>query len=1065
MHETSSPDDIDSLAEDFISRKRLGERPSIEEYALQYPDWAEEIRELFPTILELELLKSQKSLSSETPGASVGPAPLSRLGDFHIVREVGRGGMGVVYEAVQESLHRRVALKVLGTQLGMTPRQKIRFRREAEAAARLHHTHIVPVYGVGEDRGLQFYAMQFIDGIPLNRLIRAWRTKENVSGQNAESTAGRSDSLTLIEAVQELLQWTSHGKHSAISEPETVTVADPDDGSSIIPSPLMQVGITHRSSSEGAIPQVVVRAKQPEEQQEHAPTSSETSLDRTGSTPQSPRWPRVRRAYWTEIAQLVHDVADGLEHAHHLGILHRDIKPANLLLDVTGSVWITDFGLAKMETHDHTLTRSGEFIGTLRYVAPEQLHGLGDARSDVYSLGLTLFELLTLQPAFTDEPIGQILQRRTRDLPVKPRSIDPQIPQDLETITLKATASDPSHRYQSAHELADDLQRFLEDRPILARPITPIERFWRWSRKNPLIAALGGLSTGLLVTLIGVLGVANYKIGKSADLLKTESQTAILSAEKAEKSAQDAQRERALAVANLQLAMKAFGDITDNVASRGSPVSLIAEEEALVLGESVDVNPADAALLERLLNFYDRFAQQNRTDLTTQMASIQSRIGDTLLRLGRTTEAEQSYTASIKAYEQLRETHQGSVPLQLAQAKVWNRLGVALSQRGQIWQAIGAHQQAVRLLDEPDEQRETFDVQLEIAQSLILSDTVFMRSGMAEVASEVFRDRGNRPPPPPPPEFPRQTERQALPRFPGPPALDVAPRQTLPGQPGRDGQQVAKNSQTGRSAPGFPRGSAPGRRPSPDDLEKGSLRAVQLLQKLRTDHPDHLQVRLLLARAYRNRYYACRFRQRHDEADEDLQTAIDHMTALGEHDPQSPTYRFELADLLCIPPAAAHPTGLDEESISRLERAIGLVEHLLSESPTIPEYQALLGLALRRLATIHSTAGKLDLAEREYRRAVDLQRPLSLRYPSTNFHQVAYVKSLAGLSDLYRQQDRLPESKDCLDRAIGVLQDFLDKRKQDRWMQSFQDELRKRRDNVLEQQQHPSSQIRSSVPL
>ena len=169
MSEATQPHDLDSLAEEFVSRWRLGDHASIEEYARQHPDLAEEIRDLFPTMLELEQLKVHKVSSSGDSAASIGPAPLSQLGDFRIIREVGRGGMGIVYEAVQESLHRHVALKVLGTQMGMSARQKARFRREAEAAARLHHTNIVPIYGIGDDRGLQFYAMQFIEGVPLNR--------------------------------------------------------------------------------------------------------------------------------------------------------------------------------------------------------------------------------------------------------------------------------------------------------------------------------------------------------------------------------------------------------------------------------------------------------------------------------------------------------------------------------------------------------------------------------------------------------------------------------------------------------------------------------------------------------------------------------------------------------------------------------------------------------------------------------------------------------------------------------------------------------------------------------
>ena len=1033
MPEASEQHDLGQLAEEFVSRRRQGERVSIEEYAAQYPDLAEEIRELFPTVIELEQLKIHKVFSSGGPAASIGPVPLHQLGDFRIIREIGRGGMGVVYEAEQESLHRRVALKVLGTQMGMSARQKARFRREAEAAARLHHTNIVPIYGVGEDKGLQFYAMQFIEGVPLNRLIRAWREAAGGESSKTPSTSlSTPGSLTLVGAVHEILKAEAAAEAEVPSGRDTATLADGADDSSTFPSPLMQVQLQDRSATSGP-PRVLV----------HSRVDSAAS---SGGVRQPLALPLARehRAFWNEIVRLVIDVALGLEHAHHLGILHRDVKPANLLLDLTGSIWITDFGLAKMETQDHTITRSGDFIGTLRYVSPEQLHGKADARSDVYSLGLTLFELLTLQPAFADEPLGQIMKRQTRELPRKPRSINPLIPRDLETITLKACAADPAHRYQTAAEFAADLRRFVDDRPIRARPITWVERFWRWSRKNPVIAGLGSVSALLLVSLIGVLGVANYKISqganslkKAADQLQIESGLAKQSATEAKASAQDAQRERELADANLKLALQAFEDIMDNLASRGSPVSLVSEEDASTLSEAVEASPADAVLLERMLEFFNLFAQQNQTDLTAEMAAIRSRIGDIQLRLGRATEAEASYTESAKTYETLRASRPTSIPLLLAHAKAWNRLGVAYSQQGQVMVAFGSHHEACRLLEETQADRDALEVQLELGQSLILADMVFIRSVASEVMSEMFRDMGNRPPPPPG-------------GF-GGERRDPTGNRDDANRPQRG--EGRERSDRGPDA-GRERGPEPDRGPGPTgqrprvDWDKGSLKAVALLEKLWFAHPDQPQVRLLLARAYRNRYYANRRRHIETQANFDLQTAIDHLTALGEADPTSPTYRFELADLLCLPLASSTPQAQDAETVRRLERSIVLSETLLSESPTIPEYQALLGMALRRLASIQQSAHQLDQAESGYRRAIEIQRPLAARFPSTSIHQVAYVKSLSGLSDLDKERGQIAAAQAGLDRAIAVLKDFLTRNGDDRLLKSLQDQLQKRRDKL-----------------
>jgi tetratricopeptide (TPR) repeat protein len=209
--------------------------------------------------------------------------------------------------------------------------------------------------------------------------------------------------------------------------------------------------------------------------------------------------------YYRSVARLGEQVAEALAHAHHQGILHRDIKPANLLLDAGGAAWITDFGLATGEGMEE-LTNTGDVVGTLRYMAPERLQGQGDARADIYSLGLTLYELLTLRPAFDATDRAELVRQITDANPPLPRKLDPRIPRDLETIVLKACARERSRRYATAGEVADDLRRFLGNRPIEARRTPWWEQAWRWCRRNPAIAttsatALAALFVGLGVSL------------------------------------------------------------------------------------------------------------------------------------------------------------------------------------------------------------------------------------------------------------------------------------------------------------------------------------------------------------------------------------------------------------------------------------------------------------------------------------------------------------------------------------------------------------------------------------
>jgi WD40 repeat protein/Flp pilus assembly protein TadD len=209
--------------------------------------------------------------------------------------------------------------------------------------------------------------------------------------------------------------------------------------------------------------------------------------------------------YWQSVARIGMQVADALAHAASQGVLHRDIKPSNLLLDGSGNVWVTDFGLAKAASDSDDLTHTGDVVGTLRYMAPERFSGQGDLRSDVYSLGLTLYELLALRPAFDEVNRNRLVKQVMHDEPVRPRKLDPAVPRDLETVVLKAIARDPAQRYQTPAEMAEDLERFVEDRPVRARRASEAEKLWRWCRRNPLPASL--LAGIVLVFLAGFVGV------------------------------------------------------------------------------------------------------------------------------------------------------------------------------------------------------------------------------------------------------------------------------------------------------------------------------------------------------------------------------------------------------------------------------------------------------------------------------------------------------------------------------------------------------------------------------
>jgi serine/threonine protein kinase len=358
-------DPVEELASSFLERYRRGERPSLSEYARLHPELADQIRELFPALIAVEKLGSFGNLAG--PPSKLDPSrdPL-QLGEYRILREIGRGGMGIVYEAVQESLGRQVALKVLPFHGLMNPRHLERFRREARAVARLHHTNIVPVFGVGEHAGIQYYAMQFIHGQGLNEVL------EEVKRLRIHKEAPDSPLSVAASLAESLLSGQFAEK----------AWATPPQGSG--------------RTEEGA-----ARAR-PD------PRAEARTWPLPNSSPLSSK-PEAR--YFRQVAQIGVQVADSLEYAHSEGVLHRDIKPSNLLLDIHGRVWVTDFGLAKTDETEE-MTDPGDIVGTLGYMAPERFQGHADARSDVYGLGITLYELVTLQAAFSRRPAARVAGRR-----------------------------------------------------------------------------------------------------------------------------------------------------------------------------------------------------------------------------------------------------------------------------------------------------------------------------------------------------------------------------------------------------------------------------------------------------------------------------------------------------------------------------------------------------------------------------------------------------------------------------------------------------------------------------
>ena len=966
-------DAVEELTEEFLERRRAGEDLSVDAFAAQHPGVAARIHELFPVLLLMEDLdrcgsslapdrqeRDNALAGSGSSGFASGrteatnpdqPAtgskcPIERLGDYRILREIGRGGMGVVYEAEQESLGRRVALKVLPKAHLASAECLTRFRREAQAAARLLHTNIVPVFGVGHQDGIHYYVMQYIAGQGLDSVLA------QLSQENKE----RSTDVV--------------GERTA-------------EGSAVTQS---FVSTPNRAES-GTVP-IATRAPCDWAKSRPAPPSASTN----GSKGQDIR-------YWQSVAEIGIQVAEALDYAHQQGTLHRDIKPGNLLVDTQGTVWITDFGLAKLAEQDD-LTKSGDMLGTLRYMAPEQFEGRSDARSDVYSLGLTLYELLTLRPAFGETSRGRLIRQVPWQDPPGPRKVNPAIPRDLETVVLKATAADWNNRYQTAAELATDLKRFLEDRPILAQRTTPVAHLWRWCRRNRAISALAAT---VIASLVAVAVVATVGYVQTTDaLLRVSKQRA--QAEIAKQDAVDERRradiERRRAEANLSLAIRAFDDIFTQVTVDpvAQPPDEETEEDWVPTSYEAPVTIKDAALLESMLSFYDQLARQNDSDLNLNMESARARrrVGDIHRRLGQYENAEEAYRRAIELYGQLSQTAGDDGDHALRMAEIHNELGIVHQRTGRMPQARESHLQAEQILTaQPEQIADSPECRLELARTYNFLGSLIERRGPGfgppqSTGSHSGPIRGWKGP-----GAGRRTV-ETRPFEHGPPSLtpDIKNLPPFFRRPGRPGSGFKKGSGTVvRST----LRAVPATVPDPFlnlSASRYHQRALDILEELLESDPRNPKYRLVAAQSYRSLMVG-KWRLGSSDTDHDARTeAVRILEELVSDFPANPDYAYELAETYTMTGPGHRGNPPHGDALRRFTKAVEIGADLVERFPNVPEYAASLSRAHLSMARLLVGAGQREGADEHLDRAIEIERSLVARFPSAPNYQVSLARAL-----------------------------------------------------------------------
>lgn len=586
-------DDLARILDEYLLGLERGAPLSPEELCAKHPRLAPYLQKYLSSLnlFHEEAVGSAWKETLPICRLGVGRAAGERIGDFEIVREIGRGGMGVVYEAQQTSLRRRVALKVLPFSSAHDEQQIARFKNEAQAAAQIRHPNIVPVYAIGEEGGVHYYAMQLIEGQSLTTMLEELQT-------------GAAPSSVGTTAPNHLSKPSNNATSKSLADP-----ASKPNGST-----LHGAGNTHDH----------VRA----------------------------------------VARLGIQAAEAIHAAHEYGIVHRDVKPSNLLVDDHGKLWVTDFGLARCKGNAE-LTKSGDILGTMRYMSPEQARGRGgliDQRTDIYSLGVTLYELATLH-----HPAGELTEAELFSSPtrfhVKPlRRWNRHVPVDFETIVMKAIAEFPGERYASAQEFADDMSRFLEGKPILASPPSLVSRAGKWARRH-----LGVLYAAAAVLL--VLLASQYYNTLQLSYKNAETERALLSARE-----------------NLQKA----NAVLDRFGTR-----LVDQLAAIPGADGVRYQ-----LLEDSLDFYQDFAAQatNQPALATDLAAAYSKMGSLSERLGKKQEAIQKHLAARDIWRERLANEASNVEAARNLAMSENNVGLLLAETGREHEAIKSLRHAQQIL-------------------------------------------------------------------------------------------------------------------------------------------------------------------------------------------------------------------------------------------------------------------------------------------------------------------------------------------------------------------------------
>lgn len=585
MTEAEHEEQVAELAEEFLARLRSGEAVTADSFMAEHPDYAAELKELLPVMMDME------GLSRDTlPPAPVMAHYPERLGDYHLLERIGSGGMGTVFRARQESLHREVAVKILAPSWNSDPRHSEAFENESRVIAALRHTNIVEVFGAGQEGHYRYYVMGLVNG----------------------------------QAV---------------------------------------------------------------------------SAGRLGATfPDMP--------YERAVAKVGLQASRALAFAHKHGVVHRDVKPGNLLLDNSGVIQVSDFGLATILNGGEDaplVTQSHD--GTLRYMAPERLlKGINSFAGDQYSLGLTLYELLTRQPVFRETEPGKLVQNICNGTlrPLKGYG-------ELGAVINKASAYEPSERYASMSEMAEDLQRYLNGEPVKARSASYMRRYVLWLRRRPAVAIWSHVAALLVILFVTSVSIGYARVSASLKRENEQRSIAEQNARRADNALISVNEQRALAEKNEQIADACLQRIFSSMVST-------ADENGSVLAPT----RADARLLLDLMPYYEQLAEQadNGSGKVFEASSVLAAIA---LKTGDYSTAETYFRRVAEAAE----------PGSAARVDACIGLAVSIAAQAQKKQAVAEAVRILLALQNEVTENADFETRLQLVRALRLAVS-FSRQNVPE---------------------------------------------------------------------------------------------------------------------------------------------------------------------------------------------------------------------------------------------------------------------------------------------------------------------------------------------